>query len=257
MSFIVDGKAEPTPGMLSYSFLDDEKYRLTSEDRAARPKVRVRSIVLHTTQGKWPQAVWPSARAGGGALANIHHWSKDKRCAGSHLLVDQDGVVICAADLASEQTWHATTINAYSIGIEIVQRSDGSLTRPQLEAVVLACDWITRRFRIQRQTPDAFRGAVKRLVDGGRNFVGVCGHRDQSNNRGRGDPGDVVFDMLDEAGYERFNVLANGDLAAWKPRQAALGFAGKDVDGIPLNATCDALERAGHKWGLWTPRPGD
>ena len=257
MTVVVDGAGVEIPGVLTRSFLDDPSLHLAKEDCAARPKMRVRSIVLHTTQVLWPQVVWPGSGKAGGAAANLHYWAGDHKCASSHLLVDPDGVVFCAADLAREQTWHATSINPVSIGIEIVQRSDGALFRAQLDAIVAVVDWLTRRFRIQRQIPDVYRGAIPRLIAGGHDFVGVCGHRDQSNNRGRGDPGDAVFDAFAAAGYERFNVLAGDDRQAWRDRQHALGFTGDDVDGIALDDTCNALERAGHCGGLWIERPGD
>lgn len=256
MSVVVDGAREDVPGVLSRSYLDDASLRLSHEDYGPRPKLRIRSIVLHTTQGVWPQVVWPGAGKAGGAAANLHAWAYDRRCAGSHLLIDGDGAVFCAADLSAEQTWHATSINPYSIGLEIVQRSDGSLYRAQLDAVVALVDWLTRRLRIQRQVPDVYRGPVPRLVEGGRDFVGVCGHRDQSSNRGRGDPGDCVFDALIAAGYEPLNLIAGDDRAVWRERQRKLGFREPDVDGVPLDRTCDALATS-RPHGLWVERPGD
>jgi hypothetical protein len=254
VSLVVDGAAVEIAGLWTRSFLDDPSLRLASEDYAKRPRVRIRSIVLHTTQGIWPQVVWPGGGKPGGAAANVNYWRNDHKCASSHLLIDGDGTVMCAADLSLEQTWHATAINPYSIGIETVQRSDGSLYHAQIEALVTLVDWLTARFRIQRQIPDVYRQAIPRLIGGGRDFVGVCGHRDQSRDRGRGDPGDAMFDALGDAGYERFNLVAGADMQTWKDRQTALGFTGTDVDGVPLDQTCDALAKAGHVGGLWVPR---
>lgn len=247
---IIDGKPESAPGLITHSWLENPALRLAPEDFGGRPRLRIRSIVLHTTQGLWPQSVNAGAGKGGGAAANVHAWRNDHRCAGSHLLVDTTGEIVCAADLSLEQTYHAMAINPVSIGIEIVQRSDGSLFQAQVDSIVVLCDWLTRRFKIQRQIPDAYRGAIPRLEQGGRDFVGICGHRDQSSGRGRGDPGDVVFEALAAAGYERFNLLAGDDRATWRDRQKTLGL-GVQVDGIPLDKTCAALEAAGYEGGLW------
>lgn len=258
MSVAVSGKPEDVPGLVTHSFLDADEGRhphLTPEDFALRPKgTLIRGVTLHTTQGLWPQVVVPGKGRSGGALANLSAWSHDHRCAGSHLLIDPDGEVYCAADLADEQTWHATSVNRVTIGIEIVQRSDGALFGDQIAAAVVLVDWLTRRFRIQRQIPDAFRGVVPRLAEGGSEFVGIFGHRDQTTNRGRGDPGDAVFDALSAAGYERWNLLSRDDMQAWRERQTTLGV---HVDGVPLAETCDAIEATGKPHGLWTPRPGD
>ena len=266
MSVLVDGKPEEIPGVLTRSPHEDQKLQLNREDYAVRPRrsdgtfVRVRGIVFHTTEGRWPQVVWPTAGKPGGAERYIARSKVDHRCAAAHLWIDRDGVTFCSSDLLSTQTHHATSVNPLTIGIEIVQGPDGALYRPQIEAAVLVTDWATRhpRFRIQRQTVDHYRGALSRLATGaGRDFVGVYGHRDQTTNRGRGDPGDAIFDALEAAGYERFNVAAKEDLERWKSRQTVLGFRGADVDGIPLDKTCDALEASGKKHGLWVARPGD
>ena len=270
MSLLIDGKPYEVPGVVTKCPLDDPKLQLTREDCGPRPRRgdgtvrRIRQIVLHTTQGLWPQAVLPGSGSGGGAWANIHHAQVDKKHAAAHLWIDTDGVVLCSADLYREQTWHAGSKhedgNPLSIGIEMVQRSDGALRRATLDSVVPLLDALTRHplFRIQRQFVDAYRGEINRFdINNGWDCVGIFGHRDISAGRGRGDPGDAVFALLHDAGYESFNYLACDDLERWKSRQMVLGLRGKSIDGVPLDETCDLLAATGKKHGLWVERPGD
>ena len=85
-------------------------------------------------------------------------------------------------------------------------------------------------------------------------MVGVYGHRDCSNNRGRGDPGDAIFEMLMDAGYESFNFEENEDKETWEDRQKKLGLL---PDGVPGPRTARALIEEGYSNGLWISRPGD
>jgi hypothetical protein len=252
MSIAIDGKKEEIPGLWTRSFLDDPSIALTREDCGPRPGRRIRQFIVHTTKGKYPQFVLPESGKGGGARANVDYWSRDHRSAGAHILIDTNGAVYCAADLTLQQTWHAGSedenANPLSIGIEIVQRSDGALWRPQIESLVTFLDWGTRRLTIQRQIPDKYRGPLKRFdVKNGWDLVGIFGHRDVTRHRGRGDPGDIVFDF------------SNGlDLERWKPRQTVLGLRGKSVDGVALDETCALLKKdPAHPRGLWVQRPGD
>lgn len=250
---IINGVSLPTP-FRSVSYIENPAFRMLS-DKAPRPGgTWVRGITLHTTQGKDPQPIHPGLGRGGGALANLNYWNGDPDYAGAHLLVDPDGVVYQTADLGSEQTWHATSVNPVTVGVEIVQASDGSLYQGQLDATVQLVNWITEKMGIQRQIPLAYTGRpITRLKSGGRDFVGVFGHRDQTDGRGRGDPGDRIMDMLAAAGYERFNLEANQDKTIWQQRQQALGV--RSPDGVPGPATVAAL-KATKPTGLWVDTTG-
>jgi hypothetical protein len=82
----------------------------------------------------------------------------------------------------------------------------------------------------------------------------VFGHRDNTDRRGHGDPGDEIFERLAAAGAERFDHDAEEDLAAWKSRQNTLVAAGAnlEVDGVPGPATCEALKCPQRPDGIWT-----
>jgi hypothetical protein len=81
-----------------------------------------------------------------------------------------------------------------------------------------------------------------------------------SNNRGAGDPGDAITEMLITAGYESFNFAHDEDKETWMERQEKLGIL---PDGVPGPWTSNAimehptLAEAGNALGLWVTRPGD
>jgi N-acetylmuramoyl-L-alanine amidase len=263
---VVDGLRLAVPGVRVVNFLDDARLRLKiGEDGTLRPRgARVQAVVLHTTRGapdsddhraqQLRPGAGPSTRAGFEVVAD---WTADHRCAGAHLVIDFDGVVYCLADLVREESFHATSVNARTIGIELKQGRDCELYAEQLSVMARVVDWITADLGIQRQIPDRYRGPVERLEAGGADFYGVFGHRDQTDRRGEGDPGDLAMAELGTRGYERFNLRAGDDREVWRKRQAALGFGAADCDGIPGPKTVDALRRRGYQAGLWACPPSE
>jgi hypothetical protein len=262
---IIDGQAEEIAGLSTRSWRDDARLRLSGEDMRRRTTKWVRSIVLHTTKGiprTLNDELQQVIRPGLGPSTDLDNriarlWSTDGRNAGAHLAVDHDGAVSCHADLKLDAAYHAGVANNVSIGIEIYQGGGGELYVGQLEAVVALVDWLTRRFRIQRQIPNAYAGALPRFATSADDYVGVLGHRDISEDRGPGDPGEAIFRMLGTASYERFNVGGRGDRVTWRVRQQDLDFAFDDVDGIPGPGTVAELAARGRPHGLWIARPGD
>jgi hypothetical protein len=227
----------------------------------------VRGIVLHTTKGipggsdHRAQRILPGMGPEGDDDVRVaRFWSTSPKQSGAHLIVDHDGSIVCTADLALERAFHAGPVNDVSIGIEIFQGREAEMYQGQLEAVVRLVDWLTRRFGIQRQMPHRYMGGpLTRLAAGGRNVVGVYGHRDVTDNRGEGDPGDAIFELLAAAGYETWNFETKEDLEAWKERQMVLSTRGAPltVDGIPGAGTRRAIEATGSPHGMWVSRPGD
>lgn len=253
---MIDGKPETFSAFPSASYLDNPRMRLGAEDKRARATRWVRSIILHTTVGDEPQLVRPGAGPAGMASRTLSAWETDKRHAGSHLLVDGDGSVWCVADLVRDATYHAQSINEVSIGVELCQTPKLEIWQAQLDTTVALLDALTWRFGIQRQYHGPYLGsswAVPRLARGGADCVGIFGHRDQTTDRGKGDPGSAIFLALKQSGYEPLNFALDEDLAVWRTRQSALGVS---PDGIPGPATVAALAAHGKPGGMFVPRPG-
>jgi hypothetical protein len=267
MGFIIAGKSEELPGIVCESWLQNRALRLTPEDRRVRRVPWLHSIGLHTTKGlpakhgdplqKILPGRGPNTNAGV-RLADM--WEGDSRHAGAHLVVDFDGRVSQCADLVTEAAYHAGQMNEWSIGIEIAQRGDGALFAGQLEQVVLLVDVLTLRFGIQRQYVRRryLNSASRRLLKDPGGWVGVFGHRDVSNNRGAGDPGDAIYGLLGAADYEGYDPdMGKGqDVEVWEGRQRQLGL---HPDGLPGPQTRQAIRMAGmgRGHGLWVVRPVD
>lgn len=259
---IIKGKPYELPGQIIQNFKDEPKFALKRNDGRKRPNTWIRGIVLHTTKGLPATKKHPSQKILPGTGPDYKRdervaqmWSLDSRNAGAQLIIDADGSWVCTSDLATFAAYHAGNVNSVTIGIEIYQGSDGSIYEKQLENVCTMCDFLTRHFSIQRQFHRPYkRRAIKRGLRRGRDMVGVYGHRDCSNRRGLGDPGDAVFEWLENCGYEAFDYDENEDKDTWAHRQEQLNLLD---DGVPGPMTVRALKKKGHEHGLWVSRPGD
>lgn len=262
----------PVAGLDITSYLDDPDLKLGPNDKRPRsPHERwVHLVVVHTTKGipggkdDRPQVIRP----GFGPTADraqrlIRFWTGEDRGAGAHLVVDFDGQIACTCDLALDAAYHAGAANGVSIGIEVVQGGDAELYEEQLNVTVRLIDALTALFRIQRQIPHAYVGPSQRLMASVADVVGVVGHRDLTSNRGRGDPGNAVFNRLGTAGYEPLDLDRGIEREEWRRRQRDLGVS--PPDGIAGPGTVAALAKADYvkgiagtrPLGLWVARPGD
>jgi hypothetical protein len=260
---IINDREVPVEGVQIITYRDDPRLALrvgspsgSNDGRTRAANAWVRLVVIHTTKGipggtdQRPQDIRPGlgpATEAGARTARF--WSTDPKSSGAHLVVDHDGVVTQLADLQLVAAYHAghTLVNNDSIGIEMYQGAGAELYRGQLDVTAKVVDAITREFGIQRQVPDRYRGALERFDL--RDAVGVVGHRDVSDNRGLGDPGDAVFEVLATRGYERFDFAGRGDITVWRQRQRELGVV---PDGIAGPKTRDALALRGFRDGIWT-----
>lgn len=260
---IVDKLPLVVPGVTVVNYVDDPSIRLPREDGTPRPRHEVTCIVVHSTLGApdkdfpHPQTLIPGKGPStnlGRALAEM--WGTDHRCAGAHAGVDHDGVVYCLQDMLLWESYHATNVNARSIGIEYRQgRKQSEFYGVQLVAGRLFTIWNAVYFGVQRMVPKVYRGHPSaRLATGAKDFYGIFGHRDQSNDRGVGDPGDFIMNSF-KPYCEVFDIDANEDLDTWSKRQKWLGFTGRDVDGIPGAKTRAALIRLGFNAGQWMAPP--
>lgn len=271
---IIGGKEVEVPGVTVRNYKDEPKLALRvkrpdgGNDGETPRKYPVSLVVLHTTKGipggsdKTPQTMKPGFGPDTDAVdRTIRYWSTDPKPSGAHLVIDADGMVGCLADLKEVCAYHAGDhgVNHRSVGIEIYQFGDASLYEGQLDVAVKVVDVLTAQFGIQRQIPTKYLNKpAPRLDEGGKDCMGVVGHRDVSNNRGFGDPGDLIFQKLEKAGYERLDFYTGKDLEVWKSRQKEL--ADKTglhltIDGVPGPGTRAALTQLGYKHGLWMLPP--
>lgn len=255
---LVNGKEIQVSGLKIINPNDAPWCLLSAKDSRPRPTSWVRQVIIHTTKGDWPQSVLQGGGKGGKAKFAAEMWRDDPTYSGAHIVIDNDGTVACLCDLATTESYHATVSNAWSIGIEMYQESGGGVYSAVYDAAVKLVPALCKIFGIQFQIPkQPYRNEpLRRMADGGEHCVGVFGHRDNTDRRGHGDPGDEIFMRLAAAGAERFDHNADEDLDVWKKRQADLnaGGAGLTIDGVPGPATVTALKAIGHPDGIWAFR---
>jgi hypothetical protein len=265
---VVDGALVEVPGRRVVNFLDDPRVRLElpEDGRRRRPKTWIRQIFIHTTRGipggedLRPQQIRAGVGPATWPILNIAEmWRADDRYAGAHLVVDHDTTVYCMADIVREVTYHATTANLMSVGIELKQGGHAELYAEQLEAACDVIDVLTRELGIQRQIPHRYEGKpICRLDEEGRckghDTVGVFGHRDNTRDRGAGDPGDEIFDRLAVRRYARHDFCRRRDQIFWAEIQRMLGVV---ADGVPGPKTVEALKARGYGGGLWACPPAE
>lgn len=257
MSLIVGGKAYETP-FPSRNWRDAASLRLAPADVGRRARkgdgwAPVQIITIHNT-GNLLGPILPGVGPDSTREENtVSYWTRKVDGASAHLILDYDGVWAQCADLWSEITWHAHTLNPRSIGLEIVQRASdpnkGGIYEVQLQRVVEFCNWFMRLppeiSVVQPQFP-AETGVVERIAKGGADFYGLCGHCHQTTEKKR-DPGPAVFEALKTANYKPWNVAEGEDRQQWTRRQTAIAVA---ADGLPGANTRRALMVAGYPDGL-------
>ena len=251
----VDGSEHRVDGLVIRNPRDADWCRLDARNCQPRTTLWIRQIILHTTQATPPSHARPGRGPGGGARRTLDAWRRNPSASAAHLVIDSDGTVACLCDLATTETLRAALGDPGSVGIAMYQEPDGSVYESVYDAAVALVPALCAQLGIQFQIPRLphRNEPLRRLVDGGRDCVGVFGHRDRAL-RGVTDPGDDIFRRLAAAGAERYDHSAGEDLAIWKGRQRTLNHhhgASLAVDGIPGPATVAALRAAGHAIGIW------
>ncbi len=249
--------------------------QLHSGDYTPRKTTWVRQVIVHTTGGNWPQPIRPGGGNPGHAKQIADMWRGADRGGGekvhsaAQIIVDFDGSIACLCDLARIAAYHAEGSNGWSIGIEMSTMPDGSIYSATLDATVMLLEALTLSgkpgsglFPIPSQIPkqpyknqpllriETGTGATRHNL-GGPDCVGVFGHRDNTSNRGFGDPGDEIFKRLIAVGFEAVDFDLKQDIALGRQRQAALNAGGESltVDGIVGPASISAMRR--HGFSRW------
>jgi hypothetical protein len=265
MSIVLNGEKIATPGLETFSWLDDHNVPKTTD---VNPRTQwLRAIVMHTVHGKTGKLLPGLSKPNTRAESYAKYQASTSRDVSWDYTIDTDGTIVASNDPVKFYTWQATSVNPFTLGIELVQEDNGDLYEGQIAVAVQFLDCLTRELAdrghpIQRQVPMSVngtpvKGVISRIANAemAKQVVGVYGHRNQTSNRGAGDPGDFIFDALLRAGYKGFNLETKDDVTFWKDIQTRLGVS--PADGIPGRDTQKALLAAGYKHGLMVNRPGD
>lgn len=232
--------------------------RIDPGDYMTRRTPWIRQVIIHTTKGKHPQPVLEGAGEGGRDRVVADFWRGDPNHSAAQLVVDTDGSVACLADLASAASYHAEGSNPWSVGIEMYQMGGGELYQATIDATVKLVLALCELLGIPAQLPrGAYRGVPLARMEtgsgsgrrqlGGPDCVGIFGHRDNTGNRGRGDPGDAIYAALIDAGAEAIDFARGEDLELGRARQRALNARGErlTVDGLVGPGSIAAMRRRG------------
>ncbi len=216
----------------------------------------IRAIVVHTVHGK-RGVLKPGSKSTGLNKSYAKYQANTPRAVSWDYTIDMDGGVAASNDPVETYTWHATSVNRYTLGIELIQETDGSQYSEGVEEAAKFIAFLCEQLGIQKQYPardgKPISGIIPRIegAASGSNVVGVYGHRNQTKNRGFGDPGDHIFHALARLGFEGLDFERDEDLPLWKKRQASLGLTPEECDGVPGPKTLLALKAGGYPSGMW------
>jgi N-acetylmuramoyl-L-alanine amidase len=263
------GRLYEVPGLKVISPGDEPWAKMDGSDYARRDTPWIRQITIHTTKGTWPQLIRPGVGPVGRARDTAMFWSTSSVPGGAPFVIGSGGEVACLVDIGKYQTYHATTVNPWSVGIEMYQEADGSIYDVVLDncvkLVVFLCDLLGVPLqgsgRIYHED-----GILQRMLHGGPDVVGVYGHRDNAwqfpewmdaptrarypngtSSRGKGDPGEEIFIRLNKAGKLNFDIDNHGEMMFWKVIQNQLNAqtwikTKLNIDGICGPGTVAALK---------------
>lgn len=258
MSMRVNGRDLDVDGAKIVTWLEDSRLRLNGQRRRT---TWPRQWTLHKTIADYPEKIVQSVAQGGRALQTIQNWLGGVD--GAALVTDLDGVVYQLVDVATVETFHATASNPWSIGHETEELPDGTTTEIAMRSTVISCLAGCSEVGIQwqMQTRGTYTGhpmprmAEHGMTPGGPDMVGIFGHRMNTERRGKWDPGEVFWDMLDEAGVHEFDFSKDEDKSFWREIQSDLRQRGLlefdgEPDGVPGPKTVAALRADGYVDGI-------
>jgi hypothetical protein len=247
------------PNEEAWNFLSHGQSRASLMGTSYRPQYKI----AHKTIADDPERVIESVGpvdGWGGVRDSVEDWHK-RGVSGTQLITGFDGSTVCTADLVRFIGWHAgakdADANPRSWGHEMKEKPGGGVYRSTLEGFVKVTLFDTFAIGVQQQCPVRYinnKPNSRFARNHGADLIGVFGHRDVTGSRGYWDPGDIVFDMLAAAGFERFDFYAGQDLDVWAKRQEwlrELGLYHGAIDGIAGPGTTAALKQVGFPGGIF------
>lgn len=253
---LINGELVPVPGVTVIGPHEEQWAHLSPGDGMMRTWMPSQ-ITLHKTIADDPERVVAGKGPTGHAERVAEYWANDPNHSGAPLVSGDDGIVACLADVVRFAGYHARSVNPYSIGIETCEQPGGTVYQAALESTVAVVRVLVERLGIQLQCPriGTYKGnPLRRMRENPAAMIGIFGHRDNDDARGRWDPGDALFAMLKQhLGAEVFDFDAGEDLATWKERQGDLVRRGHDlvIDGLPGPKTTAALKLEGYRGGVY------
>lgn len=184
------------------------------------------AIVLHTTSGTKGEELHTPPPPSERAERYAHYQAGTERDVSWDLTVDLDGTVVqhndpsapCGAHKHTRYSWHAGSVNPWTLGIEIVQGPGRVVYELQLRVVVALVTFLCDHYQIPKRIPcDAsgrpwdkpiFEVVSTKREGRQRRWPGVLGHCNVTtpDSRGPWDPGDHARGALLEGGFEPFNI---------------------------------------------------
>jgi hypothetical protein len=215
MGFVIIDKEQTEVPFETVTYIDNPKCKLGNRSfrkRTKEEKDNICAIVVHSTAGipggkdLREQVLYEGSGEStnaGSKYAGL--WQNDtSKFGGTHFVVDFDGMIYQCCDAATDAAYHAGEANGHSIGIEVCQdRSDASFYNIQLEKTVELVLFLTEQFNIPKQTQQLPYDGPTLALEGKLTTPGIFGHRNLTNKRGAGDPGDFIIQALIDAGVEQ------------------------------------------------------
>lgn len=260
MSLVIAGRPIVVPGIDIVSWLDDRTLPKGTDFNPRKRKIRV--IVWHTVHGR-KGPLKPGIKQSTRDRVYAIYQARSPRNVSWHFTIDTDGSITQSLDPTLEVGWHAsyTEVNEISLGIELVQDDDGSLYEGQLQVALQFGDvlhrelanaghFVPKQIPWKNNAPDDRK--LKRCLPPAycANVCGAIGHRNNTYDKGFGDPGNHLFIAMQKHGYECFDIEAEQDLNTWKERQKILGLPKNLCDGTPGIKTYEAAKAAGFPQGI-------
>lgn len=264
---LIHGLVIPVEGRTIIGPHEQQWSELSPGDCKARdPAHWLRQWMVHKTIADDPEVMRPGAGPAGMCQRTAQMWEAEfkakGRYAGAGVLTGADGVSACLCDLALVETFHATASNPWSIGHEICELPGGVVFELGMDAsvdiILNGCEAAGIQWQMQRR--GTYTGhPIKRMDEhgptpGGPDMVGIFGHRLNTEQRGKWDPGEIIWDKLAARGVMEFDFSKGEDRAFWMAVQEDLRmrklYSGV-IDGVPGPGTTAALRLDGYRSGIY------